>query len=403
MARERDRRPMIVTFKPKDQRSDQTDKVEIVRRIVSSRVQIYDAAFFSPQRVDAPIGMADEDIGFDVNLYAAPIVALWLNDQEALLLQQNPNVAMVEDDGRCYALADDFVFERCAAPDVETVPMGVQQVKAPAAWDTARGQGVTVAILDTGVDGTHPDLAPNFAGGVSMVPNQTPADGNGHGTHCAGTIGAARSGSGLVGVAPEATLYSVKVLSNSGAGNWSWVLCGLNWCVQNKVQVASMSLGGNGAPVALETMCDVAFRAGILLVAAAGNAGPTMDSVLQPARYKSVMAVSSLNEASVIAPSSSRGPEVGVSAPGVQVLSTLPGGGFGVRSGTSMACPHVSGGAAVAWSAHPSATNLEVWDLLASTADDLGPAMRDPLYGFGRLNVENATLQMTPAPPPPTP
>ena len=305
---------------------------------------------------------------------------------------------MVEDDGQCYALSESLVFEGQPAPQAETVPVGVQQVKAPLAWGCSRGRGIRVAILDTGIDAGHPDLAPNVKGAVSFVPGETPADGNSHGTHCAGTIGAVMNGSGVVGVAPEAWLYAVKVLSNSGSGNWSWLISGLNWCVQNQIKIASMSLGGDGAPTALEATCNAAFNAGVLLIAAAGNSGPGMNTVGQPGKYKNVIAVSAIDSANVIATFSSRGPEVEIAAPGVQVLSTIPGGGFGQKSGTSMACPHVSGGAAVVWGAHRFATNVQIWNLLASAADNLGPPGWDQLYGYGRLDVDQAALVMVPAP-----
>ncbi len=389
---------MIVTFKPKDKRRDQTDKVQIVMDAISSRVQIFDTSTFTAEIGGVPTGLAPEEVGLDINMYEAPMVALSLTNQEIATLRANPNVDMVEEDGLCYALPEAMIFEGQPAPLAETVPVGVQQVKAPPAWGCSRGRGIKVAVLDTGIDWTHPDLAPNFKGGVSFVPGETPMDGHSHGTHCAGTIGAAMNGSGVVGVAPEAWLYAVKVLSNTGSGNWSWLISGLSWCVQNRIHIASMSLGGGGAPVALETMCNAAFGAGVLLVAAAGNSGPGMNTVGQPGKYKTVIAVSAIDSANVIATFSSRGPEVELSAPGVQVLSTIPGGGFGQKSGTSMACPHVAGGAAVVWGAHRFATNAQIWNLLGSTADNLGPPGWDPLYGYGRLDVDQASLAMVPAP-----
>jgi subtilisin len=390
--------PVIVTFKPKDERRDKTDKVQIVMDAISSRVEILDVSKFTAETGGVPTGLAREEVGFDVNMYDAPIVTLSLTYQEIAALRANPNVAMVEDDGLCYALPDTLLFEGQPLPLAETVPVGVQQVKAPPAWGCSRGKGIKVAVCDTGIDWTHPDLVPNYKGGVSFVPGETPMDGHSHGTHCAGTIGAAMNGVGVVGVAPEAWLYAVKVLANNGNGNWSWLISGLNWCVQNNINIASMSLGGGGAPVALETMCNAAFNAGVLLVAAAGNSGPGMNTVGQPAKYKNVIAVSAIDSANVIATFSSRGPEVELSAPGVQVLSTIPGGGYGQKSGTSMACPHVAGGAAVVWGAHRFATNVQIWNLLASTADNLGPPNWDALYGYGRLDVDQAALAMVPAP-----
>ena len=145
-------------------------------------------------------------------------------------------------------------------------------------------------------------------------------------------------------------------------------------------------------------MCNTAFTNGLLLVAAAGNSGPGMGTVGVPGKYKNVIAVSAIDSANVIANFSSRGPEVEICAPGVNVLSCKPGGGFQTMSGTSMACPHVAGGAAVVWGAHRFATNVQIWNLLGSTADNLGVPGWDPLYGYGRLDVDQAAVQLVPAP-----
>ena len=146
------------------------------------------------------------------------------------------------------------------------------------------------------------------------------------------------NGTGVVGVAPAAYLYGVKVLSNSGSGNWSWLIAGIDWCIQKKMRVLSMSLGGRGAPAALEAMCNAAWNKGLLLVAAAGNSGQTSDpSVGEPARYQSVIAVSAIDNANVLAPFSSRGPEVELCAPGVKSV-TIPGAGS-AQGAAPAGCP----------------------------------------------------------------
>lgn len=400
------RRSVIVTFKAKDKRADtSTDKLEILTQAISSPMQFLDAADMIAtagveglQRVASAVG-EPEEIGFDVNLYEAPIVSLSLTEAEIKSLKSNPNIAAVEDDGLCYALpAQALVFEDQPSVMAETVPGGVSQIKAPAAWGSSRGKGIRVAVLDTGIDWTHPDLAANVKGAVSFVPGETAMDGNGHGTHCAGTIGAAINGFGVVGVAPEASLYAVKVLPNAGSGNWSYLIAGLAWCVKNKIRIASMSLGGSGAPDALKLMCEVAFNAGVLLVAAAGNSGANGGAVGFPGKYKKVIAVSSIDSANQLSASSSFGPEVELCARGVNVLSTIPGGGYGTMSGTSMACPHVAGAAAVAWGAHRFATNSQIWNLLAQTADNLGVPGWDPNFGYGRVDADQAAGALVPAP-----
>ena len=132
-----------------------------------------------------------------------------------------------------------------------------------------------------------------------------------------------------------------------------------------------------------------------MLVAAAGNSGPGMGTVGVPAKYQSVIAVSAIDSGNLIAGFSSRGPEVELAAPGVNVLSTTPGSSYGTMSGTSMACPHVSGAAAVVWGSHRYADNVTIRRLLAWTSNNLGNPGRDPLYGYGRVDTERAACELT--------
>jgi subtilisin len=305
----------------------------------------------------------------------------------------------VEDDGPCWAMdgpqrPETLVVEGQPSILAETIPAGVDQIKAPAAWDCTRGKVIKVAVLDTGIDYNHPDLSPNFKWGISFVSSESSVkDYNGHGTHCAGTIAAAINGSGVVGVAPAAYLYGVKVLSRYGSGAWSNLIAGIDWCINKKdLDILSMSLGGSSAPGALESMCDLAWSKGAMLIAAAGNSYG--GSVGCPAKYQSVIAVSAIDSANNLAGFSSKGPEVELCAPGVNVLSTLPGGGYGSKNGTSMACPHVSGAAALAWGAHRYTSNVTIRRLLAWTADNLGVPGRDPWFGYGRVDAAQAAAEM---------
>src|SRR5262245_17648924 len=271
-----ERRSVIITFKRKDQRPDRTtDKVDIVRSALTPGVQPH---FLSATTL--PIGAArpplePQLVGYDVNQYEVPIVTAQLTEGEITALRQNDNVAMVEDDAPCYALSDPFAHlavENQPSPLAETIPTGVQQVNAPQAWGYSQGKGIRVAVVDTGIDFNHPDLKPNYVGGVSFVPGAaTPMDDNSHGTHCAGTIAAAIEGSNVVGVAPQASLYAVKVLDRAGSGMFSWIIAGIDWCIQNGMHIVSMSLGGPSPVTALETICNTAWDKGLLLVAAAGN------------------------------------------------------------------------------------------------------------------------------------
>ncbi len=385
----------IITFKRKDKRKDKkADKQQLFSSATKTEVNFFTADHFA-RGVPVPSAMPLEMVAYDVNTYEAPILMAYLTEKEKAALEADENVARVEEDGPVYALdgfagLENLMFEDQPMPQAETVPAGISQINAPAAWDASRGKAVKVAILDTGIDNNHPDLTANFKFGVSFVPDESNSmDYNGHGTHVAGTVAAAINGSGVVGVAPAAYLYAVKVLSRTGSGQWSWLIAGIDWAVNKKgMHILNMSLGGS-APQAVKDMCDAAFSKGALLIAAAGNNG---GAIGDPARYDSVVAVTAIDGANVIAPFSSRGPEAELCAPGVGVLSTLPGGGFGTKSGTSMASPHVSGAAALAWGSHRYANNVTIRRLLAWTAFNLGDPGRDNLYGFGRVDAAQAAI-----------
>jgi subtilisin len=407
------RKSVIITFKPKDQRPDQqTDKLEIVRKALAkgTRAHFFDAATLAIG-VDQP-ATEDQVVGYDVNQYEAPIVSAQLTASEIHAMRNNGNVAIVEDDAPCHAAGiGPFPHlqvnqDHWAVPAItaETIPDGVKQVKAPETWGTSTGKGIRVAVLDTGIDFNHPDLKANYVGGVSFVKGApTPMDDHYHGTHCAGTIAAARNGAGVVGVAPQASLYAVKVLDKRASGLFSWSIAGIAWCMQNNIQIINMSLGCDSVPSAVELICNAAWSNGLLIVAGAGNQDgnpvpPQQSNVFYPARYKNVIAVSSVDSDNVIARNSGRGPQVDLCAPGVNILSTMPNGGYGMLSGTSAACPHVAGVAALIWGAHPSSHNEEIWNLIASTADDLGIPGPDSKYGYGRVNADKASRAQLPPP-----
>ena len=395
MAAMADRRPMIITFKRKDQRSTAADKQDITREVVSSKVDFFTAADFSRSEHPVPSGIDREVLGYDVNRYDAPILMAALTDDDIAALRDHEDVVAVEEDGEVRALAiNDYTVEGVPEITAQTVPAGVAQIKAPDGWGASQGLAIKVFILDTGIDSDHPDLVANLKAGKSFVPSESSTeDFNGHGTHCAGTVAAAFNGQGVMGVAPYAYLHPVKVLSGTGSGQWSWLIAAIDWVTEKKgPRILSMSLGGGGAPAALEQMVDSAYDDGCLLVAAAGNSVPGPDTVNQPATYDNVVAVSAIDGSDLIASFSSRGPEVELAAPGVNVLSTWRDGGYRPLNGTSMACPHVSGAAAMAWGAHRTINNKQVRKLLQATADNLGPAGRDEEYGFGRVDAAQAAV-----------
>ncbi len=256
------------------------------------------------------------------------------------------------------------------------------------------GSGLSVAICDTGIDYTHPRLGgggfPNskVIGGHDCGDNDNnPMDDNGHGTHTAGTVAAGDNGFGVVGVVPLANLYALKVLGPNGSGSFSSVIAALDWSVDHGIQVTSNSYGSSQNPGStVQAAFDNAAAAGIINVASAGNSGNRKgkgDNVGYPANYGSVIAVAATDSNDKRASFSSTGSAVEESAPGVSVRSTLLGGGYGTKSGTSMAAPHVAGLAALIIAAGSG----DVRTQLRNTADDLGATGWDPLYGYGLVNA----------------
>ena len=226
---------------------------------------------------------------------------------------------------------------------------GIDAVHAPAAWDTTEGAGVRVAIIDTGINIKHKDLQGKVDGGYDAISKSEQADAyqdqNGHGTHVAGTVGALRDGKGVVGVAPKARLYAVRVLDADGSGSLSDVIDGIIWCANNGIQVANMSLGSSQPSDTMRRALAYAKSRGVVVVAAAGNSG---GAVGYPGAYPEVIGVAASDSDGKLASFSSRGPEVDFIAPGVYVVSTAMDGGYANFSGTSMAAPHMAGIVALA-------------------------------------------------------
>ena len=228
----------------------------------------------------------------------------------------------------------------------DELPWGIQRVGAPAAWAKTQGAGVRVAVVDTGIDFNHPDLKANYAGCYNAFDDKKSCmDDNSHGTHVAGTIAGALDGKGVAGVAPKARLYAVKVLDGDGSGGLVSIIKGILWCANNDMQVANMSLGAPIGTVFMRLAVKYAASKGVAIVAAAGNSG---GSVGYPAGYSDTIAVSASDINDKLASFSSRGPRVEFIAPGVNVKSSVPGGGYDSYNGTSMATPHVAGLAALA-------------------------------------------------------
>ena len=285
----------------------------------------------------------------------------------------------------------------------QVVPWNITMIHADKVWTRTTGRGISVAILDTGIDEDHPDLIVH--GGTSLVPNVSSwDDDHGHGTHCAGIVAARNDGKGVVGVAPDADLYAVKVLDSGGSGRRSWVIAGMDWCRRNGIRVASLSLGGNvGTPnepysVAYQKAAERLEAGGCFVVAAAGNAGQFNNHwVGNPARCPGFMAVAAVDRSRQKAPFSSWGPPslgsfegIEIAAPGKDIRSTIPNGGYAAKSGTSMACPHVAGAVALLVQMRPTWTPTRIRAHLKATSRDLGVPGNDPQFGSGLLDCLGA-------------
>ncbi|MCE9604585.1 MAG: S8 family peptidase [Planctomycetia bacterium] len=284
----------------------------------------------------------------------------------------------------------------------ETIDWGLAMYHVPDHWRETAGRDVRVAVLDTGLELTHPDLR----GAVDEVRDFTGSrfgaeDRVGHGTHTAGTIGARRNDVGVIGVAPECRLLIGKVLGDDGSGSDDVVAAGIDWAAQAGADVISMSLGSPVASSAIEDAVRRAVAAGKFIVCAAGNDG-RLNSVNYPAKFDDTVAVGAVDRDGRICDFSSRGDEVDLCAPGQDVLSTYLRGGYAKLSGTSMATPFVSGVVALLLAKHrayggttPVETPAQLIEHLQRTAIDAGPQGRDPAYGFGLIDPD-AVLQDTP-------
>ena len=304
----------------------------------------------------------------------------------------------------------------------------VPAISVPAVWNAGyRGTGIKVAVVDTGIDRTHPDFAGRIVDGASFVGGDYQDD-NGHGTHvasiCAGS-GAAQEGT-YRGVAPEARLYAAKVLDSGGSGSMSGVMAGVEWAVDQGVQVINLSLGGSGSSDgqdALSLTCNAAVSRGIVVCVAAGNEGPLARTVGSPGAAVDVITVGAVDRADRVASFSSRGPtrdgrtKPDICFPGVGIVAARAAGTtmgspmgshYTASDGTSMATPHASGLAALLIQARLSSSPAQIKQALTETALDLGVDANT--QGAGRARAEHALAAIRgdtpppdePTPPPPT-
>jgi subtilisin len=259
----------------------------------------------------------------------------------------------------CAALMKRYASEISIEEDVKLsvhglplVSESIRSIRVPAVRKFATGAHVSIGIIDTGADYSHPDLQPVLFRGINLLsPRFLPYDDNGHGTHIAGTIAAAGR---MTGIAPKAALYPVKAFDHRGAAYVSDIIKGIEWCVQHKVDVINMSFGMKTRSDAMLDAVRHATKAGIVIVASAGNDGERR--IDYPARFLHTISVGALNRQGRVAAFSNTGQRIDVLAPGERIVSTWPNRRYHELSGTSMATSHVTGVVALLKSVKPRLT-----------------------------------------------
>jgi len=397
-----------------------------------TELDVVEAPSLDPQQIEAPFVPGELVVGVESNDLALPLLAMEMVGTIAsqnppirsFLVRLHPNLTM-QDAGEFlraipgvrYVEPNYLVFALATPNDPRySSQYGPQRIQANLAWDIWQPQRtVYIAILDTGIDANHEDLNRKMRrhsngqvyGYNTWNNNTDTTDRNSHGTHCAGIAAADINNSrGIAGVAawnpsvPNSHTYvqlmPVKVLSDSGSGTWDSVARGITWAADNGAHILSLSLGATSGSQQLQNAVDYAWNRGCLVVAAAGNGGSS--SPFYPAFYTNCIAVAATDSTDFLATFSQFGSWVDIAAPGVAVLSTIPNNGYTSYDGTSMACPHVAGAAAVLWSHNPSLTNAQVRSALETNVDPYRTSGNRFLApNAGRLNVYRALQAVQPA------
>lgn len=308
--------------------------------------------------------------------------------------QKSPFIEYAEKDELAYALGipnDPYYSQQ----------WGLEKIQAVGAWDKTSGDGVDIAILDTGVDDTHPDLTGKVIARANFTTDPD-ADGDGHGTHVAGIASALTNNNlGIAGLGFKARLMSVKVLDNTGSGYYSWISNGIIWASDNGAEVINLSLGGSSSSSTLANAIQYAWNKGVIISAAAGNRGNSLPTY--PAYYSQAIAVAATDSNDKKANFSSYGSWVDVASPGVSIISTVLGNGYESWSGTSMSTPFVSSLAALVKSQNLGWSNSQVRSKIEQTTDTISGT--GTYFRYGRINACRAVDCMaTPSPTPnPTP
>lgn len=348
---------------------------------------------FAPQTGDAQAStqacFVNAQAQITAELGAIGAVVLKLNQisvSEAIALAENcPNILLAEPNYHLYAV-DTFPNDSYWGNQY-----GLSAIHAPQGWDITTGSAaVVIAIIDTGVDLTHPDLAGKIVAGYDFVNNDAvPQDDNGHGTHVAGIAAAeSNNGVGVAGVSWGAQIMPVKVLGASAGGSFSNAASGIIWATDRGAQIINLSLGSTAHSTVFQNAIDYAYNHGVTVIAASGNSGNNF--VLYPARYPNVIAVGATDATNTLAGFSNYGPEIDIVAPGDHIYSTWLGNNYTYLDGTSMSAPYVAGLAAILRGIPGSGSPANLAWAMKSTALDLGIPGRDNFYGDGLIQMDAA-------------
>ncbi len=324
------------------------------------------------------------------------------------------DVDSIELDSEIHILEDSSLSTRVTQGQIDSATNAIKQVNATNAWETGiDGTGINVSVLDTGIYAAHPDIVGRIIKGYDFVNNDNdPADDDGHGTHVAGTVGGNGAGGTTTGVAPNVSLLIAKVCNSGGWCFNSDIVDAIQWSVENGADIISMSLGDTARSNTIHLAINNAINMEVVVIAAAGNDGPNPGTINYPGGEKNVIAAGAVDGSDVIAYFSSRGPitvdgevltKPDVSAPGINIISLYYlSNGYTIKSGTSMATPHVSGAAALLLqAARQLGTTLspaQIKSILENTSVDKGLAGKDNNYGAGRIDVFAAIESLVPPP-----
>ncbi|WP_020589444.1 S8 family serine peptidase [Desulfobacter curvatus] len=314
-------------------------------------------------------------------------------EQVKKALSNNPNIQFVE---------ENFIAEAGYVPNDERYPSQwhLPIISAPGGWDLTTGSpSVPIAIIDSGVDPTHPDLAGNLIAGYNFLGNNTDTqDVLGHGTAVAGSAAAMTNNDiGVASVAWNSPIMPLVVLNANNYATYYDIAQAINYAADQGVRIMNISIGGSSYSYTLQAAVNYAWNKGAVIFACAHNY--STDTPYYPAACTNVVAVSATTSSDTFANFSNYGDWIDISAPGTYILTTTRGGGYGNWNGTSFSSPITAGVAALILSANPSLTNAQVVEILTRNADDLGSTGFDNYFGYGRVNALQSILAALPAVP----